>query len=74
MLAWRGAANGFPRVSFADLYEEFGRSAKTRPANEFTGKIVIVGTAATGLQDLRVTPMAQPASRAPRSSAPRSRT
>ncbi len=57
VLAWRGAANGFPRVSFADLYEEFGRSAKTRPANEFRGKIVVVGTAATGLQDLRVTPM-----------------
>ena len=57
VLAWRGAANGFPRVSFADLYEEFGRSAKTRPANEFSGKIVVVGTAATGLQDLRVTPM-----------------
>jgi adenylate cyclase len=57
VLAWRGAANSFPRVSFADLYEEFGRSAKTRPANEFSGKIVVVGTAATGLQDLRVTPM-----------------
>jgi adenylate cyclase len=57
VLAWRGAANGFPRVSFADLYEEFGRSAKKRPANEFSGKIVVVGTAATGLQDLRVTPM-----------------
>jgi adenylate cyclase len=57
VLAWRGAANGFPRVSFADLYEEFGRAAKTRPANEFSGKIVVVGTAATGLQDLRVTPM-----------------
>jgi len=57
VLAWRGAAKSFPRVSFSDLYEEFGRSAKTRPANEFTGKIVVVGTAATGLQDLRVTPM-----------------
>jgi adenylate cyclase len=57
VLAWRGAAKSFPRVSFSDLYEEFGRSAKTRPANEFTGKIVVVGTAATGLQDLRVTPI-----------------
>jgi adenylate cyclase len=57
VLDWRGAAKGFPRVSFSDLYEEFNRSAKQRPANEFTGKIVIVGTAATGLQDLRVTPM-----------------
>jgi adenylate cyclase len=57
VLAWRGAAKSFPRVSFSDLYEEFGRSKKTRPAEEFTGKIVIVGTAATGMQDLRVTPM-----------------
>jgi len=57
VLAWRGAANAFPRVSFSDLYEEFGRSVKTRPAAEFAGKIVVVGTAATGLQDLRVTPM-----------------
>jgi adenylate cyclase len=57
VLAWRGAANNFPRVSFSDLYEEFGRSAKKRPANEFSGKIVLVGTAATGLQDLRVTPI-----------------
>ena len=57
VLAWRGTAHGFPRVSFSDLYEEFGRSAKKRPAAEFADKIVIVGTAATGLQDLRVTPM-----------------
>jgi len=58
VLAWRGAAGSFARASFSDLYEEFGRSKKTRPANEFTGKIVIVGTAATGMHDLRVTPMA----------------
>jgi adenylate cyclase len=57
VLAWRGAAGSFPRVSFVDLYEDFLRSARKRPANEFAGKVVIVGTAATGLQDLRVTPM-----------------
>jgi adenylate cyclase len=57
ILAWRGAAREFTRVSYSDLYEDFNRSKRTRPANEFTGKIVIVGTAATGLQDLRVTPI-----------------
>ena len=57
VLAWRGPAGGFPRVSFSDLYEEFTRSAKKRPADEFSGKIVIVGTAATGMYDERVTPM-----------------
>ena len=57
VLAWRGRARGFPRVSFSDLYEDFNRSARKRPANEFTGKIVIVGAAASALQDLRVTPV-----------------
>jgi adenylate cyclase len=57
VLDWRGAAKSFPRVSFSDLYEDFDRSAKQRPADEFAGKIVIIGTAATALQDLRVTPM-----------------
>ncbi len=57
VLAWRGGARSFPHVSYSDLYEDFNRSKRTRPANEFAGKIVIVGTAATGLQDLRVTPI-----------------
>ena len=57
VLAWRGAAKAFPKVSFADLYDEFNRSAKQRPPAEFAGKIVIVGAAATGMHDLRVTPM-----------------
>ena len=57
VLAWRGLARDFPRVSFSDLYEDFNRSARRRPRDEFTGKIVIIGTAATGLHDLRVTPV-----------------
>jgi adenylate cyclase len=57
VLDWRGKAGGFPRVSFSDLYEEFNRSKKQRPENEFTGKIVVVGAAATAMHDRRVTPM-----------------
>jgi adenylate cyclase len=57
VLAWRGRAREFTRVPYSELYEDFNRSARQRPANEFAGKIVIVGTAATGLQDLRVTPI-----------------
>ena len=57
VLAWRGLKGSFPRVSYSDLYEDFNRSKRTRPPHEFTGKIVIIGTAATGLQDLRVTPI-----------------
>ena len=57
VLAWRGRANAFPRVSYAELYEDFKRSARKRPADEFANKIVIIGTAATGLHDQRVTPI-----------------
>jgi adenylate cyclase len=57
VLAWRGAADTFPRVSFSDLYEDFDRAERQRPANEFRGKIVIVGADAAGLGDRRVTPL-----------------
>ena len=57
VLAWRGTKESFPHVSFSDLYGDFNKSKRTRPADEFAGKIVIVGTAAPGLQDLRVTPL-----------------
>jgi adenylate cyclase len=47
------------RVSFADLYEDFNREQRQRPADEFRDKIVVVGTTATGLHDLRVTPVSE---------------
>jgi adenylate cyclase len=57
VLAWRGAKGSFPRVSFSDLYEDFNKSRRARPQNEFAGKIVIVGAAASALEDRRVTPL-----------------
>ena len=57
VLAWRGLKGSFPRVSYSDLYEEFNRSKRTRAVDEFTGKIIIVGKAGSGMEDLRVTPI-----------------
>ncbi|HEX6692610.1 MAG TPA: adenylate/guanylate cyclase domain-containing protein [Burkholderiales bacterium] len=57
VLAWRGKAEAFPSVSFSDLYNDFERSNRQRPADEFRGKIVIVGADAAGLGDRRVTPL-----------------
>jgi adenylate cyclase len=57
LLAWRSTARGLPSVSFRELYADFGRSRRERPADEFTGKIVVIGAAAPGLGDLRVTPL-----------------
>lgn len=56
-LAWFAGAFPHPRVSFADLYADLERSQRTRPAAEFKGKIVIVGSSATHLNDLRATPI-----------------
>ncbi|MGD9953678.1 MAG: CHASE2 domain-containing protein [Burkholderiales bacterium] len=57
LLAWRGTARSLPSVSFHELYADFGRGRRERPADEFTGKIVVIGAAAPGLGDLRVTPL-----------------
>jgi adenylate cyclase len=54
VLAWRG---GHRRVSFSDLYADFNRAKRTRPADEFTGKIVVVGLNAPGFGELRLTPL-----------------
>ena len=47
-------------VSFIDLYDDVRRRARgepgVRPANEFTGKIVLIGASATGVADKHVTP------------------
>jgi adenylate cyclase len=48
-----------PRVSYADLYEDFGRERRRRPADEFRDKIVIIGANATGMNDLRASPVSE---------------
>ena len=57
VLAWRGAPGEFPRVSFSDLYDDFNRAKRARPADEFNGKIIVIGMSAAGLGDLRLTPL-----------------
>jgi adenylate cyclase len=46
-------------VSYVDLYEDFNREKRKRDPQEFKDKIVIVGTAATGMFDLRVSPVSE---------------
>jgi adenylate cyclase len=54
LLNWRASWRHLPYV---DVYNDAQREKPQRPANEFAGKVVLIGTAAPGLQDLRVTPM-----------------
>ena len=55
MLNWR---SGWKHLSYSDLYLDSLRRQSQRPADEFKGKIVVIGTAAPGLTDFRVTPLA----------------
>ena len=57
ILQWRGQAGSFRHISYSDLFEDFSRRSRTRPPDELRGKIVIIGSAASLLQDLRVTPL-----------------
>ena len=50
----------FRHVSYATLYQDIGREQRQRPADEFTDKIVVIGTTAAGLYDLRRTPLDEP--------------
>ena len=54
LLNWR---ERWHHLSYSDLYLDGLKQHPQRPANEFAGKIVIVGTAAPGLMDFRVTPL-----------------
>ncbi|HKW38780.1 MAG TPA: adenylate/guanylate cyclase domain-containing protein [Burkholderiales bacterium] len=57
VLNWRGSRGSFSRISFADLYDDFGRKNRRRPRDELKGKIVVVGVTAAALGDVRVTPI-----------------
>lgn len=56
-LAWHGPAQSYTSVPFYDLFADLERQQPERPADEFAGKIAIIGTTAPTLLDLKVTPM-----------------
>ena len=58
VLNWRGRSGDVPHVSFYDLYVDLQRQKPARPADEFKGKIVVIGSDAAGLGDSHPTPLA----------------
>jgi adenylate cyclase len=56
-LDWFRGASPHAQVAFADLYDDLDRVSRSRPANEFEGKIVIIGSSSNHLRDFRATPV-----------------
>ena len=59
LLNWRGKPFTYHSVSFSDVFADLSSKVHKRPADEFTGKIVIIGSTAPSLFDIKATPLSQ---------------
>ncbi|BAN36142.1 chase2 sensor protein [Sulfuricella denitrificans skB26] len=59
LLNWRGRPFTYHSVSFSDVFADLTSKNKQRPADEFTGKIVIIGSTAPSLFDIKPTPLSR---------------
>lgn len=57
LLNWRGPPYSYPYVSFSTVLEQVQKNDTARLHKDFSGKIVLVGSTAASLFDLRSTPM-----------------
>jgi len=59
LLNWRGAPFTYRYESFADVFIDLTSREKHRPADEFKGKIIVIGSTAPSLFDIKPTSMSQ---------------
>jgi len=59
LLNWRGPPYTYRSVSFSDVFTDFSSKNKQRSPHEFTGKIVIIGSTAPSLFDIKPTPLSR---------------
>jgi len=57
LINWRGKPFSYQYVTFSDVFNDLASQHKKRPSNEFTDKIVIIGSTAAGLFDIKPTAM-----------------
>jgi adenylate cyclase len=59
LLNWRGKPFSYQTVTFSDVFNDMISKNKTRPQNEFTNKIVLIGSTAPSLFDVKPTPISR---------------
>jgi adenylate cyclase len=59
LLNWRGKPFSYRMVSFSDVFNDMISKEKKRPQDEFTDKIVLIGSTAPSLFDVKPTPMSR---------------
>jgi adenylate cyclase len=59
LLNWRGKPFTYPYVTFSDVFNDMASKVKQRPQDEFAGKIVLIGSTAPSLFDIKPTPLSQ---------------
>lgn len=59
LINWRGKPFTYAYVSFSDVYADMASKVKKRAQDEFTNKIVIIGSTAPSLFDIKATAMAK---------------
>jgi CHASE2 domain-containing sensor protein len=59
LLNWRGKPFSFQTVTFSDVFNDMLSKDKKRPQDEFTNKIVLIGSTAPSLFDIKPTPMSR---------------
>ena len=57
LINWRGKPFTYRYATFSDVFTDLASKTKVRPPHEFTNKIVIIGSTAAGLFDLKATAM-----------------
>ena len=57
LINWRGKPFSYHYAQFSDVFTDLTSKIKKRPQNEFTDKIVIIGSTAPGLFDIKATAM-----------------